>query len=62
MSEHSHEVGTGHRILTIPDFKLNFARRGEAANQAGGQKHQTSRGQSRRRVMAEIIIRYFNRK
>ena len=55
MSEHSDEVGNGHRILTIPDFKLNFARRGEA-NQAGGQKHQTSRDQSRRRVMRETRL------
>ena len=48
MSELSHEVGNGHRILTIPDFKLNFARR--EANQAGGQQHQTSQARSPRLV------------
>ena len=48
MSEVSHEVGNGHRILTIPDFKLNFARR--EANQAGSQQHQTSQARSLRLV------------
>ena len=48
MSELSHEVGNGHRILTVPDFKLNFARR--EANQAGGHQHQTSRDRSLRLV------------
>ena len=59
MSELSHEVGNGHRILTIPDFKLNFARR--EANQAGGQQHQTSQARSLRLVTSnqrnQIIMR-----
>ena len=53
MSELSHEVRNGHRILTIPDFKCNFARR--EANQAEGQQHQTSRVLSLRRVMCNVI-------
>ena len=53
MSELSHEVRNGHRILTIPDFKCNFARR--EANQAEGQQHQTSRVLSLSRVMCNVI-------